>query len=157
MKPIVLVVDDQQSEALLFKYKLDPLNVQIFFALSVDDMWKELDKIPPPDLLLLDLNLSHDYRREKTLELIPRIKSYNKDIVIIIISGVMTPELAEIAFTKGADEAINKLEMRRQVDLWRRMDVTFKKLPKKPAAITALLETLSSKVFSLISLLPLFH
>lgn len=108
--------------------------------------------IPPPNLLFLDLGLP-DSDHVQTADAIPEFAIINPDMVVMVISGLITADTLDDIISKGAHAAREKIDMRKQVDLWRMVDEALKKGP--PIARDALgpFSGLISRLASLLNLL----
>lgn len=128
-KPLALIVEDRPEVAAIWAANLAPLEITVVHAINLDQAYAQLSRIPPPDLILLDLNLGPIEKADHTVRQISRMKEFNPDVVIIVISGVITPELTEIAISQGAASVKEKLDMQQQVDLWNEIQVSLAKAP----------------------------
>lgn len=130
-KPLVLIVEDRPEIAAIWASHLEPLDFTIVQAKNLDEAYIELSRIPPPDLILLDLNLGPLESAEHTVQQISKMKKFNPDVVIIVISGVITQDLAITAISQGASSVNDKLDMTSQVALWNEIQKSLSKAPEK--------------------------
>lgn len=129
MKARALIIEDRPEVTELFRRALEKLDLEIFTAASLVCAEPYLKQQPPPDLVLLDLNLNEKEVAAYTITKIPWIKEFNPDMMLLVVSGFLTPELVEAALTKGAALAIGKLDLQKQVDLWRAIEACLSKVP----------------------------
>jgi DNA-binding NtrC family response regulator len=148
--PLALIVEDRPEIARMWRGNLDRLEINSIHVTNLTNAFHELDKIPPPDMVLLDLNLNIEEDANYTVTQIKEMKKRNPDLIVIIISGVLTPELTELAIRQGADGIREKLELRRQEDFWAAIKESLGKAPTKAKhAFThplEILEALSKKL-----------
>lgn len=153
MTPIALIVEDRPEIAAIWGKYLEPLEISIIHAMTLDEAYVVLKKIPPPDLVLLDLNLNEVQNADYTVRQIAHIKTFNPNMVVIVISGMLTPELTKIAGEQGASAIRSKIEMQNQVDLWDAIQESLNNAPQLAKGIFAhplnLLEKLSQKLHQL--------
>lgn len=109
-KNLALIVEDQESIAMLWQRNLEKLHMTVKWAMSMADAKRIAAEIPPPDLILLDLKLG-DSKAEQTLHAIDYFKEKNPDVVIIVLSGFITPDIAALAAEKGAHGVQEKLNI----------------------------------------------
>lgn len=150
MTPLALLIEDRPEIAIMWTEYLAPLNVTVVHVTTLKEAFTILAQIPPPDLIILDLNLGPDSPAETTVRQIEKMKSFNPDVVVIVISGMLTPELIALAGLQGAHTIQSKVEMARQVDLWRAIEVSLAKAPQKARNLfqhsLSILETLNRKM-----------
>lgn len=128
-KPIALIVEDQGGIRAVWRRALEPLDMEIWEADNLREALEMSSKIPPPDLILLDLRLG-DSNDMSTIGAIPTFKKGNPDVVIIVISGYATPEIATLAIQQGAHGIREKLDMNRSAELWAEIQLALKSAPK---------------------------
>lgn len=102
-KPKILVTDDEQVIRDLFKKFLSK---EGFLVSTAADGLDALDKIQNNsfDMLILDLMIP----KMTGMELVDKIRQFNKDLIIIIITGYATVETAKEAIKKGCFDYITK-------------------------------------------------
>lgn len=118
MKARALIVEDRAEIANMYALALENIELEVFIAFNLTDAYEILRKIPPPDIVFLDLGLSLKENAEFTVRQIAHIKSFNPDMTVIVVSGLLTPELVEVATLQGAAAVRTKMNMIRQVDTW---------------------------------------
>lgn len=152
-RPIALIVEDRPEIAKLWQLNLEPLQIESVHVTNLADAYLILERIPPPDLVLLDLNLGPTERAEYTVSQISKMKSYNPSMVVIVISGVLTEEIAQMAVANGAQGVRQKVDMRHQVDLWMEIESSLAKVPTNARLIfdhsLELLEQLTKRLYFL--------
>lgn len=129
MNQRALIIEDRPEIAILYGRSLDALEFQISYASNLRDAYEILSQQPPPDLVFLDLNLSVAENAEYTVNQISRIKTYNPDMVVVVISGVLTPNLINIALQQGANATKEKMDMNTQVEVWKTIETCFENVP----------------------------
>lgn len=148
--PLVLIVEDREEIAQLWTKSLSPLCFDLVWAKDMNEAFNRLRNIPPPDMVLLDLNLGPDQTAPRTVSQIAEIRSFNPNMVLLVISGVLDPNIINTAFAQGADSVREKIDMGRQVELWKEIDASLKRVPDKARSVFAhtmtLLETITSRV-----------
>lgn len=102
---------------MLWERSLEPLGFDIRKAANLADAKIQAKRIPPSDLILLDLRLP-DSNDASTIASIEELKALNPDCVVLVISGFLTPDLSKLAIEQGAASAIEKLSVTRAADLW---------------------------------------
>lgn len=122
MKARALIIEDRSEIADLYALALEKIDLEVFIAFNLADAYEILSRIPPPDIVFLDLGLSLKENAEFTVRQIAFIKSFNPDMTVIVVSGLLTPDLIEIATLQGAATVKEKLNMTQQVDTWRTVD-----------------------------------
>lgn len=125
-----LIIEDRPEVAIMYKRALLALDYEVHIAFDLRSAYCVLGKVPPPDTVLLDLNLSTKENAQHTVQQIAYIKSFNSEMVLVVVSGVLTPELIKIAIEQGADDVREKLDMLSQVDLWRIIQNSYSKVPQ---------------------------
>lgn len=119
MNARALIIEDRPEVAMLYEITLKEVNFDVSVAHSLREAYELLDKGELPDVVFLDLNLAVDETAAYTVTQIPKIKSYNPAMSVIVMSGFLTPEIATVAALQGASVVKNKAEMAQQVDLWK--------------------------------------
>lgn len=83
----ILLVDDEPTMLRLWSRWLEPLRAEIRTATGVEDAIAQMAKIPPPDLVLIDLILSVGGARE-TAQSIDKLRAYNDKLTVLAVSGL---------------------------------------------------------------------
>lgn len=146
IQPLALIVEDRPEIRDMWEKCLEPLELTVIHAGNLTEAYVQLKRIPPPDLVLLDLNLSETETAIHTVNQIANIKQFNPDMVVIVISGVITQELATIAIQQGAHGVREKMEMVGQVDLWKTIESSLQKAPQNAKNIFQHTQTLLDKM-----------
>lgn len=119
----------------LYAAALRELNFEVHIAKCLDpEAYDVLRLIPPPEIVFLDLNLNEKENAEYTVRQIGNIKHYNPEMTVIVVSGVLTPDLVQIATLQGAAAVKEKLDMRKQVDLWHLIETSLDAAPTSARA-----------------------
>lgn len=126
-----LIVEDNQLIVEIWTKSLKPLGFEIWTCDNLVDAKRLCNKIPPPDLMLLDLRLvdAHDI---DTIQAIKEFKNANPDLIVIVISGYLNPDLIELAMKQGADDVKEKNVMVNRQNLWKMIQTVLSKAPKNP-------------------------
>lgn len=130
MKPCALVIEDRPEVAKMFQMTLERLDLYVCTAANLSEAEGFLRQQPPPDLVLLDLNLTETETAAYTVTRIPWIKSFNTEMMLLVISGVLTPELIQRATTAGAALTVSKIELQKQIDMWHAIETCLEKAPE---------------------------
>ena len=104
-KPIckILTVDDQMGIDSFFYEFFTVRNYEVLNALSGKEAI-EIVKKEKPRIVLLDINM----RGMNGIEALKEIKKIDKDIVVIMITGVKDDDVINEALSAGADDYITK-------------------------------------------------
>lgn len=130
MKPRALIVEDRAEVARMYATALEVAGFEVFLAKNLSEAFVCLMQPPAPDVVLLDLNLSETETAQFTVTKIPDIKQYNPNMAIIVVSGVLTPDLIKLATLQGATDTREKLDMTNQVTIWRVVSEALEKAPQ---------------------------
>lgn len=106
---IVLIVDDEDSIHLMLKRMLAPLHAELLAARSVEEAISQMSRIPPPDLVLLDLKLP-PYPAEHTLSAIATLRQFNPNLRVVAVSGMNEVDLKALVTGFQVDGFIAKDE-----------------------------------------------
>jgi DNA-binding response OmpR family regulator len=96
-----LIIDDEEDICILLSSYLRKKNIDTHYAMSLRDGMKMLIDLKPT-ILFLDNNLPDG----SGIDAIPEIRSFDKDLKIIVISAMTT--LKEKAFANSANAFIDK-------------------------------------------------
>ncbi len=99
----ILVVDDEVKACDLLKRFLEKKGYDVIMSNSGDDAIEKV-KNEKPDVMLLDIRMPG---MEGT-EVLKRIREFDKDIGIIMVTAVKEEETGKKALKSGADEYITK-------------------------------------------------
>lgn len=104
-KPIckILTVDDQMGIDSFFYEFFTARNYEVFNALNGKDALKIVEK-EKPRIVLLDINM----RGMDGIETLKRIKQIDKDVSVIMVTGVKDEDVEKKAKELGADDYITK-------------------------------------------------
>lgn len=116
----ILIIEDDAGMRELLRGYLAPLGVPIEEAASLAEGVEIMRKVPPPDLIFLDLWLPDTANAQATLrEGITQLKGYNADAVIVVMTGDSAESVARTAREFGADAFRHKMQMDSQASLLR--------------------------------------
>jgi len=102
-KKEVLIVDDEMDICYLLTGILKQKNYSSFFANSISDAQKAIDKAPP-SLLILDNRLPDGLG----MDFIPYVKENYPAVKILMVTAYDTATDKNMAYSKGADLFIAK-------------------------------------------------
>jgi CheY-like chemotaxis protein len=100
----VLIVEDDDCSYLLFETILKKHNAEIIRETEGDKAVKRAKETEDISLIIMDIKLPI----MNGLEATQKIKEYNKDIPIIVITAYAFPEDKEKAFNAGCDFYLSK-------------------------------------------------
>jgi DNA-binding NtrC family response regulator len=98
----VIILEDEPIVSDLYTRLLQPVSSRIQTARNLEELREELKVTPPSDVVILDLRLGQGTIHD-TIHEIPKIKAVNPQAVVIVASGVSSPEVISEAMEKGAD------------------------------------------------------
>ncbi len=99
----ILVVDDEVKACELLKRFLEKKGYEVITSSSGEDAIEKV-KNEKPDAMLLDIRMPG---MEGT-EVLKRVREFDKDVGIIMVTAVKEEEIGKEALKKGADEYIIK-------------------------------------------------
>ncbi len=99
----ILVVDDEVKACELLKRFLEMKNYDVIVANNGEDAL-EMVKHEKPDVMLLDVRMPG---MEGT-EVLKRVREFDKDVGIIMVTAVKEEDVGKAAIKSGADEYITK-------------------------------------------------
>lgn len=105
---IALIIEDDPVVRGLWVRFLTPVAAEIRHSDNLEEAIELMRRIPPPDLVLLDLRLPDSTKAEATLARIPEFKRMNPKAVIMVITGAMDSNLPSLATQSGVDAFIDK-------------------------------------------------
>jgi DNA-binding response OmpR family regulator len=149
----ILIIEDREEVAKLWEAFLKPLGGDICIADSFAEGLSMMRQgpCPNPDLVLLDLGLADSPDPKRTISRIGELKEINPQVVVVVISGLLTPELGRMAIDAGAMEARIKIEVTSQRSMWQTIQSALQRAisstDKKPhEAIFDLVEDLNNRI-----------
>jgi len=110
----VLIVEDDATIGRIWATYLNPLGAEIRHATSVEEAIEQMRKIPPPDLLLLDLRLSEQHGPEHTVEAIAHLREFNPQLTVIAISGMADDAIQRLIDGHNVQAGVTKMEITSQ-------------------------------------------
>lgn len=113
----ILIVEDEDGIQIVWKHFLRDLPTEVVTVKTFKAALAVMDKIPSPDLILLDLHLL-DSAAEQTLNGIKEFKKRNPNAVVLVLTGDTNQKLRQAANALGADFFATKLEVDTQVKLY---------------------------------------
>lgn len=102
----IIVEDDPSLSELLARF-LSEFCDEVLTSLTLQDALEKMQRIPPPDLVTLDLAFP-DSSVESTISQIHKIRRFNDQSVILVISGMVDPIDEERVIQAGADKVLLK-------------------------------------------------
>lgn len=143
----ILLIEDEAPMVELWKIYLEPVGADIVTATTFAEAKAEMEKIPPPDMVFLDLVLPDSRMPDETLRRgIAMLHEINPAAVIIVLTGIESVKIAQLAMSLGADAFRNKHDVVGQLKLLDAVRGALKDRKKSPQCMAesciALLETL---------------
>lgn len=128
-KPIILLVEDRPEVRYLWECALKRLDVEVWEAPTLAEAKILCLKIPPPDLIFLDLRLG-DSEAIETIEGIEDFREGNPNVVVVIVSGYLDKKTITRAFEKHVQGVWDKNNVLYQKDLWNVIKHAINKAPE---------------------------
>lgn len=113
----ILIVDDDVNITYILAGQLRALG-EVRSAHNIADALIEMRKLPPPDLVFLDLFFK-EHGAEETLSHIAKFKEINPNAVIIVITGSSEARLEQMALEMGADKFTQKNQIATSARLYK--------------------------------------
>lgn len=117
MKPLILLIEDNDGIAITWRHALEP-HANVKWAATLREGIIMCAEIPPPDVILLDLRMPDSPNEVDTLNAIATLQKLAPQSYVLIVSGYITPEIIALAMAKGAHGVHEKLSIQRTTDLW---------------------------------------
>lgn len=105
-----LIIEDDPAMQYLLKRQLSGIIRDVVTASGFEEALEILNRIPPPDVIFLDLALA-DSSTEETIARIPEIRAANEESVILVLSGTVTAIARDQVVAAGADDFFLKQDM----------------------------------------------
>lgn len=102
-EPKILVIDDEEEICLITKSLLGKRNYACFTARTAADGLREAEK-ERPDLVLLDVRLGE----QSGIDVLRKLKQLDKDIRVIMVTGLGDEDTVREALNIGADDYLVK-------------------------------------------------
>jgi CheY-like chemotaxis protein len=105
----ILIVEDEAAVVDLYVRLLKDIAREIRVATCIAEIREQLKRLPPPDVVILDLVLKGPKGHSDaltTLEEIKAIQAANPDAVVLVISGNTNPEVVKKALELGVDQIV---------------------------------------------------
>lgn len=128
----ILIVEDEEAIARIWQRFLSPLSDDIRIALDLPAAFEAMRRLPPPDLVLLDLRLPGSESAESTLGQIKAIKAINPGAVVMVLTGATEANLPILAAQLGADSFQQKASVVGQERLLRAVQDALKPRTQQP-------------------------
>ncbi len=100
----ILIVNDSRSTCTLLKIFLEEMNHNVLVSYDEEDAIKEIMFFKEPDIIILDLVMDG----MGGMEVLKKVRTFNKRVGIIMISGLTNESICADALEKGADMYITK-------------------------------------------------
>lgn len=131
---IILIVDDDLCTLELRKSQFERtaksknIDCLIRTARTLTEAIEEMRKIPPPDLVLLDLIFAghQPMTAEATILEISKFKAISSDVKVMVLTGSPDERLRQMALEYGADSFAQKHHVISQEKLFRACATAFK-------------------------------
>lgn len=91
----ILLVDDDKNMTEIWSRMLREVGVDIRIADSVDSAIRQMQVLPMPDLILLDLNLP-PHGPAQTLAALDVLRRFNPDLKCVVVTGMQLDSVKEI-------------------------------------------------------------
>lgn len=117
----ILIVEDDSGVQVVWKHFLRNLPVDVLCVSTLSGALAAMEKMPSPDLILLDLHLL-DATAETTIASIKEFTRINPHSVIIVLTGDTDAKLRQAATALGADFYSTKMEIQSQIALFHAME-----------------------------------
>ncbi len=114
----ILIVEDDPVMSEMLKGILIAIGDEVFVSHTIEDAGLQMLRIPPPDIIFLDL-IVPPFTAEETLSKISTLRKPNPKALIIVLTGSMQEKIEQASFASGADAFLHKNDMRKQSDVWR--------------------------------------
>lgn len=106
----ILIVEDDPGVTRLWERALAPIDAEVRSAITIPDALEQMRKIPPPDIVLLDLRLPGS-SATNTLEHISELRKVNPKVLVVVLTGMNDHALPRMAEAMGADGFGTKWEI----------------------------------------------
>lgn len=136
MNPIaVLIVEDSPEVGEIWSRFLREPGYVVDIATTMASALVKIRRIPPHDIVFLDLSLPDTANKEETLKFIDVAKAMNPNVKMIVATGYATEQIKELALAMGADGFESKNDMTSQVALYRIIKRQFEHCRDSRAAV----------------------
>lgn len=130
-----LIIEDDLGIRTVLRRFLTPLGIPIEEAGTWMDALILMRKVPPPDVVFLDIKLPDTVGMDAETILrqnIARIKECNMHAIVIVMTGDSSETAIRAAAMAGADAFQHKLEMDSQSRLWNAMKGALESRRERP-------------------------
>lgn len=104
---ILIVEDDEPLAGLIARYFRPLTSIAPVIARNMTEAMQEINRVPPVDLVTLDLALP-DSTPLETLGRIKEMKAINPNAIIVVVTGTVKPEMEGEVMSSGADGFMQK-------------------------------------------------
>lgn len=118
MRPKCLLIEDDSALCELWTRYLTDAGIDVEARMRISDGMEAMRKIPPPDIVILDLRLPDSPSDVGTLGYIRALKQIHPDAIVIVATGYSTPQIQDLAMKLGADAFADKCTMGTQEGCW---------------------------------------
>lgn len=126
----ILIIEDDETLRAWWIKNLKPLNCTVDEAGTIEAALEQMRRVPPPDILFLDLRLPDSPVFEQTLGKIAVFKEIHPNALVVVATGYATEKIKHLAFQLGADAFSEKIDMNTQSGLFRVLKAVTAKHPK---------------------------
>lgn len=116
MSRTILIVDDDPSIVTVWIRLLQGLKAEIRVAANVEEALEQMRKLPPPDLVMLDLNLP-PLTAVNTAKVIFRFREINPSVAVVAVSGMDKDEMIKALAGVFVDSIQSKQDIMTQTGL----------------------------------------
>lgn len=138
----VLIIEDSPEIGEIWGRILRAADYEVDVALTMEGAMIQIRKIPPHDIVFLDLSLPDTASKEDTLRFIDVAKSVNPRVKLIVATGYATDQIRKLALEMGADDFQSKNDMTSSSALYRIMKAQFDGCKDSREAVTRQIEVL---------------
>ncbi len=144
----ILLVDDDDSIVMLWSRYLAIEGIDLRVAKNVAEAIGQMQKIPPPDLVLLDLILP-PYGPIQTMEAVDELRQFNPNLKIIAVSGMDRDAIMKVIKGFAVDGMVCKRDTMSQAGLLSAIQPMIEKAQSGIAGSSKILSQLEEMICNL--------
>lgn len=122
------MVEDSPQVRFIWERALKDLDVEVWECASLVEAKVLSHKIPPPDIMLLDIRLN-DTQDLETIDTIGYFREGNPNLIVVVLSGYLDKKAIELAVSQSVQGIWDKSAIVRQSDLWNVLQHAMRKAP----------------------------
>jgi CheY-like chemotaxis protein len=150
----ILLVEDQPEQAFIWGRELDPLGAEIRMATTIASAIEMAKRLPPPDLIILDVKMPDAPGDRYSLVAIADFKRIYPDVIVIVTTGWPEERIRNLAQELGADGFQDKRDMDSQVKLFRALQECIQSRKLLGKQLTDCQTELAQKIAEILRLNP---